>query len=74
MIGSDSALKVLDKDTLEDRRQPTILDIIASNPKNKNNPQFDEVFNYLRTNSFDIHFDFSHRTPIHDCLDNRNLE
>ena len=62
---------------LKKNRLKTIGDIVAKIPEVYNAHVVDAFMNNLKlleTEPFDIHFDFSHRTAIHDCLDFRNIE
>ena len=57
-------------------RLQTIGDIAKGKPIYVNNEKLDylALLKLFETEPFEMHFDFSHRTAIHDCLDFKNLE
>ena len=67
MIGANEAEKMLDRDTLEQNRHQTLIDIALNNQSLDENEK--ELLRALKLKPFEMAFDFNHRTAIHDCID-----
>ena len=67
---------MFDRETLKRNRRQTIIDIAKGKriDYREDEINYQRVITKLQTEPFDMHFDFSHRTAIHDCLDFKSLE
>ena len=75
LIGGKGAEKLFDRETLKRNRRQTIADIAMVKPIKFKSEEIDylRILPKLQTEPFEMHFDFSHRTAIHDCLDFKSL-
>ena len=67
---------MFERETLQRNRLQTIADIAKGKHFNYKVPEFNyqSLVKIFETQPFEMHYDFSHRTAIHDCLDFKSLE
>ena len=67
---------MFDRERLRTSRLQTIADIAKEKPLKYKEKRLNylRILPILETKPFEMHFDFSHRTAIHDCLDFKSLE
>ena len=78
MIGAIEAERMLNRETLEQNRQPALIDIAKGYPfqmklENEKTRAYMKFLEALKLKEFEMSYDFNHRTAIHDCMDFKQL-
>lgn len=69
---------MLNRETLEQNRQPALIDIAKGYPfqmklENEKTRAYMKFLEALKLKEFEMSYDFNHRTAIHDCMDFKQL-